>query len=185
VEYPEIGIYKSLYFNNGRPGNIEEGIKEASGDVITLLHDDDLFFDNSALTNRMKPFNENNDIEVIFTSYQVIDKDGNRTTDIKDCGNVSLKKLLEKEYIYYPTMAWRIDINKKFPVIEYDLKAYSDLIFKVRCLFDCNCMPVHEPTLLYRMHEGQESAIFGRDGTTHSEKYIARQKIRDIIGAWL
>lgn len=185
VEYPKVDGYKSLCLVTGKSGNIEEAIKIAEGEVITLLHDDDLFFDSGSLTNRMKPFNDSKDVEVVFTSFQTIDKDGNRTSDIKDCGNVSLKRLLEKEYIYYPTMAWRKEICSKFPVMEYDLRAYGDLIFKVHCLFECNCMPVHEPTLLYRVHDGQESCVFGKDGTTITERGLAMQKIRGIIGACL
>ena len=165
-------------------GDITPAICKTSGNIITVLHDDDMFYDENSLANRIKPF-ENPDVEVTFTSWVTMDKDGKKTSGVMDCGNVSLKSLLMKEYIYFPTMSFRLSVLDKFNYIDNELRAYSDYIFKVRFLFDCNCMPVHEPTLLYRQHSGQESLICASNGVNKKEKILFRDKAKNIIGCYL
>lgn len=177
-----IKVYR---LDNNYFGRINHGIEFATGDIITMLHDDDKFYDEKSLSHRMKPFNDSQDVEVVFTSWVKMDRFGNAIGSVNDCGNVSLKNLLEKEYIYHPTMAWRKEIDKKFSIADDNFIASYDTIFKVNCLFECNCMPVHEPTIMYRIHEGQESFKHGQSGQTRMELDMIKTKIRKYIGQYL
>ena len=187
VEYPEIkgqGI-KVIDVVDNIYQNITPYIHYCDGEIVTLLHDDDMFYDSESLRRRVNPFNMDNDVQVVFTSWVTMDKDGNTSSGIRDCNNVSLKALLMKEYIYYPTMAWSKDITEYIDPWDKDFKVWGDWWFKVQCLFQCNCKPVHEPTLRYRQHEGQVSFKSGRDGVNEAEKVIYKRKVRELIGSCL
>lgn len=180
-ECENIKVYR---LDKNYDGHINHGIEFATGDIITLLHDDDMFSDTEALANRVNPFNKNDDIEVIFTSWITIDKNGAITSGVQDCGNVSLKRLLEKEYIYYTTMAWRKEISKKFDIVDDSLHVNYDTLFKIKCLFECNCMPVHEPTVYYRQHSRQESAIHGHDLTGREDMVKIKAELKSMFGKY-
>lgn len=184
VKYPEIKEDKEIKIVDIKENTfnaINIGIENCTGDIITILHDDDLFYDELSLYNRCKSFLDS-DIEVVFTSWVTMDKNGNKTSGVRDCGNVSLRDLLVKEYIYMPTMAWRNGLQLYF---DSSFRAWSDYFFKVECLFKHNCKSIHTPTLLYRQHEGQESYICARNGINDKEKAICLQKIRNMIGVYL
>jgi glycosyltransferase involved in cell wall biosynthesis len=188
IKYPDYKLPDDAVYLDFEKNNIDTfdvAMTYAHGDIITMLHDDDMFFDERSLYNRAKPFRENRDIEVIYTAYGLMDSNGNKDGIIHDAQNVSLKNLLQKEYIYYPTMAWRKDITQKFLTGCEHMRGYSDWIFKIRCLFECNCMPVHVPTLWYRQHSNQESSLNARNGINKEEKDRARKIVRDYIGGYL
>ena len=159
------GIVKGLpvkYYrkeNGGVSTAMNFGIEKATGEIITTIHDDDLFYDMFSLRERMLPFIKNNNVEMIFTAVEEINKNGGKIKDYYP-KQVSVKQMwIGDQEIYMPAMAWRKSIHEKIGMFSEDLISSEDYEFKLKCLIECQWMGLPEITLKYRRHGGNKSTI--------------------------
>ncbi len=172
-----IKVYDNIkYFYNGGPLgqkgllNAQKCLDMCSGEYISYLMDDDLFHTNKIAT-MINFFNEYNDITLVTSFRQTIDKDGEEieTTITKNklfnetkiiSGNELIKFMLKNvvNYIGEPTTAIikKIDIDNKFGT--YNSRQYRglvDMAMWLKVLEKGNAVYISEPLSYFRIHEGQ------------------------------
>ena len=74
---PQLGYYKSEK-DNGLYNALNKGIKVATGDIIGILHSDDLFYDKNSIENLIEKFKESQSDLVYANGIYVEREDINR-----------------------------------------------------------------------------------------------------------
>ena len=136
------------------------GIEKATGDLICTLDDDDLFYDNYSLANRVKMFD--NDTEVLWTNGIDIWEAG----DFK-CQHeiVDGSAIWNTDGILINSMMWRKSIKDKIGYwFDTDLSSNEDWDFKIRCVEECVCKCVDINTVKHRVHGDMRSSLHRESG---------------------
>ena len=140
--------------HSGQPGATNACIEAASGEVVTVLHDDDVFENEKSLSARAAPFALNPDIEVVWTGYREV-INGKAGEPISACPP-NVEMIWETDYICFPTMAWKKNIHDRIGMFPAELPIMNmDWWFKIKCLMECWCYAIPDSTLRYRIHSNQ------------------------------
>lgn len=150
---------------------------KATGELVCVLCDDDQFTRDS-ISVRVKEFEKNPELEVVYGGVQeqdILEKKlslyGGQSPD--------KTRILTDEYINFTTLMWRRDLQNKF-VFDTDLYYYQDWFFKIRCLWECEVGYVHEPVMNYTIHLDQESVRLRGRGAEDNK--IMREKLFKLYG---
>lgn len=142
---------KGLYYA------LNKGIKVATGDVIGILHSDDLFADKDVLLNVVNHFNEN-DTDILYGNLKYVDSENTAKVIRYWKSNKYLKKNL-----YYGWMPPHPSVFiKKQLITEYgdyntQYKISSDYDFMIRMLLIKEASVAHLPKTFVLMRVGGES----------------------------
>lgn len=79
--------------DNGLYNALNKGIRQATGDIIGLLHSDDLFYNNDTISQIVKTF-EKNDADLVYANGQYVDKQ-----NIKHVKRIYKSKPFRKRYL--------------------------------------------------------------------------------------
>jgi glycosyltransferase involved in cell wall biosynthesis len=97
--YESYFSFSLIYVKNniplGSPKNWLESFKYANGEWIKIMHDDDAFSSASSLSDFSK--NINNDVDVIFSGFQVFDESTSTTKDLS-IAQSRFNKLMENPF---------------------------------------------------------------------------------------
>jgi len=135
-------VFNVSYYKNiktlGTPENWNEGIRNAKGTWVKLVHDDDWFANENALQRFYEATLKNPECSFIFSGYNNIseNKDFKETILLKWAGRILLKwsplNLFKKQYIGNPSCT----LIKKDIDLLYDnrFQWVVDFEFYIRCL---------------------------------------------------
>lgn len=154
---------KYLYKENGGLSSARNfGIKNAKGDYIALLDDDDLFLPNK-IEIQCKILNENKNVDCVHSSAKVIDSNGNDTGIVT---GASIKKAHKRSgYVFWnalgvwviksPTPLFRKKIFNQI-VFDETIKVGEDIDFYQRMFYNFKIFYINEPLALYRDDENPD-----------------------------
>lgn len=169
-----LGVYSNLkyFFNSGiSPNdNIDLPLQQASGEYINYLFDDD-YFHIEKIEKMMNCFLEYEDISLVTSHRQVVDKHGNYFKDIsstaklfhedtlldgKTMGNFVLQNQIN--VIGEPTtVLHRKGEFQKIPLVYYDrvYLSIADVATWLKIMKNKKCVYVSETLSYFRMHDEQ------------------------------
>jgi len=145
ISEPDKGIYDGL----------NKGILLATGDVIAFLHSDDMYANETVISDAVDIFD--NDTQGVYGDLVYTDKkDINKVFRYWKSCDFS-PSLLSKGWMPpHPTLFLRREVYQKYGVFDTSFKIAGDYDFMLRILKD-NITVKYLPQVLYRMRVGGES----------------------------
>lgn len=155
------------------------GIEKSSGELICILDDDDVFYDDFSLSKRVEIFKNNPDLDVIWTRG----RDTNEKLELwgeKELFKGTLQNLLNRDDIYIMSMMWRKSIKSKIGsyFFDRDLSCNEDWDFKIRCYAECNARGFDIYTVKHRFHNDQWSSKLRLTGEMARSQGILLEKLK-------
>jgi glycosyltransferase involved in cell wall biosynthesis len=171
------------YENVGQAACQNMGIQLATGDLICTLDDDDLFYDDQSLSNRVKVFENYSDLEFLWSSGQDMSEAG-EPWPVGLAYKKTWKEEWEKDDIYINSIMFRKDIRNKIGGYYFDdsLSSNEDWDFKIRCLIHCKAMYITQITVWHRVYWAMRSAVHRESGELQRNEGAMRQKLRKVYG---
>jgi glycosyltransferase len=144
---PDEGIYDAL----------NKGIKLATGDVIGLLHSDDIYFDENVLTKVAKVF-EKEKVDSVYGDLIYVDKkDTSKVFRYWKAGEFSEDSLRKGWMPPHPAFFVRKEIFYKYGLYDTTLKIASDYDLILRFLGKHKITTAYLPEILVKMRWGGKS----------------------------
>ena len=122
VSEKDSGIYDAL----------NKGIKKSSGDIIGLLHSDDLFYDENTI-NRIVDTFENSDADIVYANGMYIDE-----KNISKVKRIYKAKYFKKKYLHFgwiplhTTIFVKKEVFEKYGLYREDFRIASDYEISLR-----------------------------------------------------
>lgn len=115
ITEPDEGVYDAL----------NKGFKIASGDVLGILHSDDVFFNKDIVSNVMKVFLEH-EVEMVYGDIEMLSSDGvlRRTWVVGDLGN---KKIINQQIPHPSIFLRKSALEKLDPFFDSSYQIAADL----------------------------------------------------------
>jgi len=171
----DIRIFRRM--NRGQSAAQNFGLAAAAGELITLLDDDDMFYDNNSLENRMKHFT--NDIDVLITSYA--EQYGNKAEVVQLVTNPEIlkNKIWHKPGAFaLQGCTWRKSVHEKIGEWDVELTSAEDVDMKIKLTHECKFKAVNIPTYRHRYHPNMRSDIHRRSGELEDNKKYLIEKLK-------
>ena len=145
ISEPDKGIYDGL----------NKGILLATGDVIAFLHSDDMYANETVISDVVDIFD--NDTQGVYGDLVYTDKkDINKVFRYWKSGAFSISLLNKGWMPPHPTLFLRREVYQKYGAFDTSFKIAGDYDFMLRILKD-NITVKYLPQVLYRMRVGGES----------------------------
>ncbi|MCH7724834.1 MAG: glycosyltransferase [Bacteroidetes bacterium] len=161
------GIYDAL----------NKGIKIASGDVIGLLHSDDLFANEFVLSKAAEKFQQKSVDAVYGDLVYVRSSDINKVIRYWKSGEYNPKKMIYGWMPPHPALFVKKDIYLKYGLYDTSLKIASDYEMILRLFWKHKISTAYLPKIITKMRWGGASnKSFGNLLTKSKEDYIAMKK---------
>lgn len=162
--------------HTGLPSTLNEGIKNARGNLICIIADDDLLLSDS-LINRKNVFNYNNEVEMIYTGYHNIAVDGKLLSKCK-VEPIDKDRIFKEDYINIQSLMWRKSIHDRIGYFNEKLIQAEDWDWKIRCLYECNCLAVDLYTVATRRHNEMKSMIYRKENKKYCDEIIKELSLK-------
>jgi len=147
VSEPDEGIYDAL----------NKGIKMASGDVIGLLHSDDIYYDKNVLAKTVKLFEEKH-VDSVYGDLVYVDKkDTSKVFRYWKAGEFNSNKLRKGWMPPHPAFFVRKEIYDKCGLYDTTLKISADYDLVLRFLGRYKISTAYLPEILVKMRWGGSS----------------------------
>ena len=143
--------------DNGLYDAINKGIKNASGDVVGILHSDDLFPSTDIILDLATIFQEEN-LDVIYGDLQYVNKKNSKkiVRFWKSCK--FSPKLLRKGWMPpHPTLFLKTQIHEKHGFFDLTYKISADYDFMLRVFKDSEIKFGYLPKVITKMRTGGAS----------------------------
>ena len=147
VSEPDEGIYDAL----------NKGIKLATGDVIGLLHSDDIYFDENVLAKVALLFEEKNVGSVYGDLVYVDKKDTTKVFRYWKAGEFNEKSLRKGWMPPHPSFFIRKEIYDRYGLYDTDFKIAADYDLILRFLGKHKISTLYLPEVLVKMRWGGKS----------------------------
>jgi glycosyltransferase len=145
ISEPDKGIYDGL----------NKGVLLATGDVIAFLHSDDVYANETVISDVVDIFD--NDTQGVYGDLVYTDKkDINKVFRCWKSGVFSISLLNKGWMPPHPTLFLRREVYQKYGAFDTSFKIAGDYDFMLRILKD-NITVKYLPQVLYRMRVGGES----------------------------
>lgn len=147
VSEPDHGIYDAL----------NKGIKLAKGDIIGILHSDDIFAYNNVLTDIVKLFKKEN-VDSVYSDLVYVYK--NKTDKVLrywKSGEFSYKKILNGWMPPHPTFFVKREIFEKYGNYDLNFKIAADYDLILRFLYKHKISTAYLPKVTVKMRIGGAS----------------------------
>ena len=143
--------------DNGLYDAINKGIKNASGDVVGILHSDDLFPSTDIILDLATIFQEEN-LDVIYGDLQYVNKkNSNKIVRFWKSCKFS-PKLLRKGWMPpHPTLFLKTNIYEKHGFFDLTYKISADYDFMLRVFKDSEIKFGYLPKVITKMRTGGAS----------------------------
>src|SRR3990170_6546042 len=147
VSEPDEGIYDAL----------NKGIKLATGDVIGLLHSDDVYFDENVLAKVAKLFDEKEVDSVYGDLIYVDEEDTSKVFRYWKAGEFNEKSICKGWMPPHPAFFVRKNIYDLYGLYDTTLKIASDYDLILRFLGKYKISTAYLPEVLVKMRWGGKS----------------------------
>ncbi len=138
---------------------INKGISLASGDIIAILHADDLYSSDHVISDVVKAFTEKN-TDIVYGDLHYVNR--NDISKIKRqwiSGDFTKKSFLKGWMPPHPSFFVRKECYEKFGVFNTSLKSAADYELMLRLMFKHNCSASYIPQVLVKMRVGGKSNV--------------------------
>lgn len=147
ISEPDKGIYDGL----------NKGIKVATGDIISFLHSDDIFYDKTTITEVVSTFQHYNTDSVYGDLVYIDKKDPNKIVRYWKSGRFSKKKLKYGWMPPHPSLFVKKHIYEKFGIFDTSFKIAADYDVVLRFFGVANISTVYVEKVFVKMRTGGES----------------------------
>ena len=168
VSETDQGIYDAL----------NKGIKAANGQIIGILHSDDLFYSQDVLSAVNHAFNKNANLEAVYGDLQYVKRD-NPNTIIRNWISGSFKKEKMKWGWMppHPALFIRKECFEKYGIYDLQYKSAADYDLILRLLYKNNLKTEYISKVLVKMRVGGLSNLSLKNRwRANREDYQAMQK---------
>ena len=141
--------------DNGIYEAINKGIKLATGDVIGLLHSDDVFADATVLTKVAEGLSDYN-IDCIYGDLKYVTNSG-KTIRMWKSGPGTDAKILDGWMPPHPTLFVRKEVFEKYGLYRTDMKIAADYEMVLRLFYKNRIITHYLPFTTYLMTIGGTS----------------------------
>lgn len=142
---PDQGIYDAL----------NKGIQLATGEVIGILHSDDLFASNEVLKNVAQLFKSNPELEAVYGDLEYVDRnDISKVIRNWKSGMFSLKELEKGWMPPHPTLFIKKECFKNFGNYNLSYKSAADYDLILRLFYKYQIKVAYLPQVLVKMRVG-------------------------------
>lgn len=143
----DTGIYDAL----------NKGVKLASGDVVGLLHSDDVFADKGVLADVARQF-EDPCVNFVYGDLVYVAKDNlERVFRHWKAGHFTERQLRSGWMPPHPTVFMRADLYRQIGTFNTRYRIAADYELMLRCFLSQKVQPRYIPRTLVRMRVGGES----------------------------
>lgn len=155
--------------------NLNRGIKQATGEYIKYLCDDDMLTPNS-IADSVKSIQG---YDFIHGNAINFFPSGKKIQYVPQKKNPSLQDMIEHNQIHGGTLMYRKDVFERIGLFDESLDCAEEYDFNMRCLQNGMTLGYSPRNLyLYRRHENQKS--LGKE----VNQIIRREKINNIINKY-
>lgn len=153
ISEPDKGMYDA----------INKGLKLATGDVVGLMHSDDEFYDNKAISRIATQFEKDKTIEGVYGDGIYVSNDlEERLIRDRIGGDFSLKKIKEGWLPLHPTVYLKKSLLEKYGIYDLNFKIASDTELLLRYLYTNKVKLSYINAYLVKMRMGGASTNFKR-----------------------
>lgn len=151
---------------------INKGIKMATGQIVGILHADDVFADNNLLKNVAREFRDENELEGVYGDLIYTKKN-----DISSVVRYWKSKSFVKNDLYFgwmpphPTLFLKKDVFERIGYYNRNYSISADYDFILR-MFTSNVKVKYVPNVFYKMRSGGVS--------NNSFKNIVHKSVEDL-----
>ena len=145
-----------IYLHEWEDNNLEhinDLIRLANGQFITILHDDDFLSGPYSLKERLDYLLMTGS-DVIWTDWENLTSKG---IEHKKSFNPDIERLIKTDYINTGTIMITREAIEKVGLFDISLRYNCDWDFKIRCLMKLKCDYLPISSYVYRKHGNQES----------------------------
>ena len=126
ISEPDKGMYDA----------INKGLALATGDIVGLMHSDDVFYDNEVVSKVVSAFNASKEIDGVFgDGVYISNDDDKKIIRNRIGGRFSISKIKRGWLPLHPTVYLRRSIIEKHGNYNLGFKIASDTEFLLRYLF--------------------------------------------------
>jgi glycosyltransferase len=148
----------SLYISepdNGMYDAINKGVHRATGDIIGLMHSDDEFFDENAISNIVSRFITDPTTDGVYGDGVYVSNDiEERMIRNRIGGTFSIQKIKSGWLPLHPTVYLKKSIIHKYGLYNLDFKIASDTEFLLRYLYKYKIKMSYINTYIVKMRMG-------------------------------
>lgn len=167
--------------DNGMYDAINKGLALATGDIVGLMHSDDEFYDNVAISKIVSAFLKSKDIEGVYGDGIYVSNDAEeKLIRNRIGGEYSLKKIEKGWLPLHPTVYIKRALIEKYGDYNLQFKIASDTEFLLRYLYKNKIKMGYVNSYIVKMRMGGLSTTSSRALEVLKEDY----KIYKFHGLW-
>nr|WP_315250581.1 glycosyltransferase family 2 protein [uncultured Flavobacterium sp.] len=149
--------------DNGMYDAINKGLKLATGDVIGLMHSDDEFYDEKAVSRIVTRFKYDPSIEGVYGDGVYVSNDAQERMIRNRIGGAFSRQRIKSGWLpLHPTVYLKRKIFAKYGLYNVDFKIASDTEFLLRYLYKYKIKMSYINSYIVKMRMGGMSTNFKR-----------------------
>lgn len=153
ISEPDKGMYDA----------INKGFALATGDIVGLMHSDDVFYDTTVISKIVKGFNNNPNIDAIYGNGIYVTNDEKEKLVRNRIGGEYDYERLKKGWLpLHPTVYIKKNTIDKYGNYDLNFKIASDTEFLLRYLFKHKINVIYLNTYVVKMRMGGLSTNYKR-----------------------
>lgn len=151
---------------------INKGLQLATGDIIGLMHSDDVFYDSTVVTKIVNAFNNSSSADAVYGNGIYVTNDANeKIVRNRIGGQYDFEKLKSGWLPLHPTVYMKKAVVEKYGYYNLDFKIASDTEFLLRYLFKHKINMIYLNEYVVKMRMGGLSTDYKRVFQVLSEDY--------------
>lgn len=153
ISEPDKGMYDA----------INKGLNLATGDIVGLMHSDDVFYDRTVISKIVQAFKNNLNTDAIYgNGIYVTDNEEEKIVRNRIGGEYDYKRLKKGWLPLHPTVYIRKSIIDKYGNYDLSFKIASDTEFLLRYLFKYKINITYVNNYIVKMRMGGLSTSYKR-----------------------
>ncbi|MGO4770126.1 glycosyltransferase family 2 protein [Flavobacterium sp. W22_SRS_FK3] len=173
ISEPDKGMYDA----------INKGLSRATGDIVGLMHSDDVFYDTKVVSKIVEAFHKNPDADAIYGDGLYVTNDAEqKIVRNRIGGEYGLKRIKAGWLPLHPTVYIKKSIIEKYGNYNLDFKIASDTEFLLRYLYKYKINIAYLNTYIVKMRMGGLSTNYKRAFEVLLEDYNI-YKFHQLSGA--
>ncbi len=139
---------------------LNKGVNSASGDIIGMLHSDDLYASNHVISDIVKTFESKPDADGVYADLVFVDRnDINKTTRTWESGDYEEGDFLNGWMPPHPTFFVRKECYEKFGGFNTKLRLSADYELMLRMIHKNKIKLAYLPKVVVKMRMGGASNV--------------------------
>ena len=158
--------------DSGMYDAINKGLSMATGDIVGLMHSDDVFYDTTVISKIVEVFKNNPDTDAIYGNGIYVTNDEEQKIVRNRIGGEYDYKRLKKGWLpLHPTVYIRKSVIDQYGKYNLSFKIASDTEFLLRYLFKHKISVTYLNTYIVKMRMGGLSTNYKRAFEVLKEDY--------------